>query len=180
MADFDLSNFLASFFDEARERLNSINQGLVGFEAGTLDAEGLVTLRRDAHTIKGSALMLGVPDIGGAAHLFEDVMEQLIENPSWRTPAMTQFLYDLHDVLEVRLQDPDAQKNIDIEPLRIKHDALLKAAKEGLLQDLAVTRIKENDDPEADVVIKTDTLNIAPPKADVAIKTDAPNIDSPK
>jgi len=151
LADFDLSNFLASFFDEARERLNSINQGLVNFEAGNLDAEGLVALRRDAHTIKGSALMLGVPDIGGTAHLFEDVMEQLIENPSWRTAAMTQFLYDLHDVLDVRLQDPDAQKNIDIEPLRIKHKKLLKAAKAGLLQDIITTPVQNKD--------KSDNIN---------------------
>ncbi|MDQ6967996.1 MAG: Hpt domain-containing protein, partial [Mariprofundaceae bacterium] len=155
MADFDLSNFLASFFDEARERLNSMNQGLVAFESGNLDSEGLTALRRDAHTIKGSALMLGVSDIGGVAHLFEDVMEQLIENPSWRKPAMTQFLYDLHDELDVRLQDPDAQKNIDLEPLRAKYNALLETANEGALLDESGEVIEENKaslDDELDVI----------------------------
>lgn len=78
MADFDLSNFIASFFDEAKERLNAINQALVAFEAGTLDEDGLVSLRRDAHTIKGSALMLGVNDVGGVAHVFEDLVLSLI------------------------------------------------------------------------------------------------------
>ncbi|MDQ6971382.1 MAG: Hpt domain-containing protein, partial [Mariprofundaceae bacterium] len=51
----DLSQFLASFFDEARQRLSSINQALVALESGTLTDDGLVGLRRDAHTIKGSA-----------------------------------------------------------------------------------------------------------------------------
>jgi len=145
LADFDLSNFLASFFDEARERLNSMNQGLVAFESGGLDAEGLISLRRDAHTIKGSALMLGVSDIGGAAHLFEDVMEQLIDNPSWRRPAMTQFLYDVHDALDTRLQDPDNQANIDLEPLRVKYNALLEAAKEENLLDASSEGVEENE-----------------------------------
>ncbi len=155
MADFDLSNFLASFFDEARERLNSMNQGLVAFESGALDSEGLIALRRDAHTIKGSALMLGVSDIGGAAHLFEDVMEQLIEHPTWRRPAMTQFLYDLHDELDIRLKDPDAQKNIDLEPLRVKYNALLEVAKEEALLKGTTEAVEENKvilDEESDVV----------------------------
>lgn len=168
MADFDLSNFLASFFDEARERLNSMNQGLVAFESGNLDSEGLIALRRDAHTIKGSALMLGVSDIGGAAHLFEDVMEQLIDNPSWRQPAMTQFLYDLHDELDTRLQDPDAQKNIDLEPLRVKYKALLEAAKEGALLEGSIEPAIENKttlDNELDIV-------------EIDLDADAPDLDT--
>ena len=155
MADFDLSNFLASFFDEARERLNSMNQGLVAFESDSLDAEGLIALRRDAHTIKGSALMLGVSDIGGVAHLFEDAMEQLIENPTWRRPAMTQFLYDLHDVLDTRLQDPDSQTNIDLEPLRVKYNALLESVKEQELLAGSSDVVEANEavlDDESDII----------------------------
>lgn len=155
MADFDLSNFLASFFDEARERLNSMNQGLVAFESNSLDAEGLIALRRDAHTIKGSALMLGVSDIGGVAHLFEDAMEQLIENPTWRRPAMTQFLYDLHDVLDTRLQDPESQANIDLEPLRVKYNALLERVKEQELLDGSSDVFEANEavlDDESDII----------------------------
>jgi chemotaxis protein histidine kinase CheA len=131
LSGFDLSNFLASFFDEARERLASIDQSLVDFEAGTLDDEGLVSLRRDAHTIKGSALMLGVNDIGGVAHLFEDAMEQLIQHPEWRTPAMTQFLYDLHDQLSERLADPDADLELEPKPLRARFDELTRELQES-------------------------------------------------
>jgi len=131
LSGFDLSNFLASFFDEARERLASINQSLVEFESGTLDEEGMVSLRRDAHTIKGSALMLGVNDIGGVAHLFEDAMEQLIQHPEWRTPVMIQFLYDLHDQLAQRLEDPESDFQLDPKPLRSRFDELTKQMIEG-------------------------------------------------
>lgn len=131
MSGFDLSNFLASFFDEARERLSSINQGLVNFESGTLDDEGLVALRRDAHTIKGSALMLGVNDVGGIAHLFEDAMEYLIQNPQYRTAVMTQFLYDLHDQLAERFEDPDSDFKLDPETARNRYKELLQAIDSG-------------------------------------------------
>jgi len=138
VSGFDLSNFLASFFDEARERLSSINQALVKFEGGNLNEEEMVALRRDAHTIKGSALMLGVTDIGETAHLFEDMMEQLMEHPSWRSaPAMIQFLYDIHDALDDRLRNTDAEQLIDVPPLRANQQHLLDHIDEILSEQSA-------------------------------------------
>ena len=131
MSGFDLSNFIASFFDEARERLSSINQALVEFENGTLSEEGLVELRRDAHTIKGSALMLGVTDVGNVAHVFEDLVEALIKHEEWRTPVATQFLYDMHDMLDHRLEDPEGKELLDVETVRKKNDEVLSQLKSG-------------------------------------------------
>lgn len=107
MADFDLSNFLDQYFDEAKERLRCINQCLVKFESGDLSSENLNLLRHQAHTIKGAAHMLGIKDMGDAGHLFEDVMEYIIRHPDSRTQPMVQFLFDLHDQLEKRLQHQD-------------------------------------------------------------------------
>ncbi len=132
MSGFDLSSFLASFFDEARERLSSINRHLVNFEAGRLGADEFIELRRDAHTIKGSALMLGVNDVGGVGHLFEDAIEQLIEHPEWRTPAMIQFLFDLHDRLENRLKDPDGNELLEPDRLRQSYNQMI-----GLIREAA-------------------------------------------
>ncbi|MDX8387807.1 MAG: response regulator [Ghiorsea sp.] len=126
MSGFDLSNFIASFFDEARERLSSINQALVDFETGVLDDEGLIALRRDAHTIKGSALMLGVNDVGGIAHLFEDMVEALIEHGEWRIPEAIQFLYDLHDQLDKRLEDPEGKELLDTAAAELKFKEVLQ------------------------------------------------------
>ena len=91
MSEFDMSGFLASFFDEARERLLSISHRLVLLETGELDAEGLKLMRRDAHTIKGSAQMLGVQDISELGHLFEDAMKYVITHALMHASAMTQF-----------------------------------------------------------------------------------------
>jgi len=151
MAGFDLSNFIASFFDEARERLSSINQALVDFEQGTLNDEGLNCLRRDAHTIKGSALMLGINDVGDIAHIFEDLVEDLIKYEAWRTPTATQYLYDLHDLLDQRLVDPETKDFIDVEEAKRSYATLLDALKKGPQTEVnqeapAVLEEKENSD----------------------------------
>ena len=117
MSEFDLSGFLASYFDEAKERLVSINRRLVLLESGHLDAEALTQLRRDAHTIKGSAQMLGVQDVSDVTHLFEDAMELVIGHAHGSSQAMIQFLYDLHDQLAERLEHVDAETHIQITPL---------------------------------------------------------------
>jgi len=118
MADFALSNFLDQYFDEAKERLRSINQCLVLFESGDLSNENLNLLRHQAHTIKGAAQMLGIKDMGDAGHLFEDVMEYMIRHPDSRTKPMVQFLFDLHDQLEKRLEHQDRGVWMDTEALK--------------------------------------------------------------
>ena len=177
MSGFDLSNFLASFFDEARERLSSINQALVKFETGGLSDEELISLRRDAHTIKGSALMLGVTDVGQTAHLFEDIMEQLIKNPTWRTARMIQFLYDLHDVLGKRLEDPEAQQLIDVAPLKAQQKDLLEAVK----QETSNTQT-EQDIPETATTATDNTTNVislpTSHKPSETLEAHSPSIDN--
>ncbi len=162
MADFDLSNFLASFFDEARERLSSINQALVAFESGSLDEDGLVAMRRDAHTIKGSALMLGVNDIGRIAHVFEDMVESLIEHDDWQQPLALQFLYDLHDLLEKRLADVDNPELIDTKAAEVKFAEVIEALKQGE-KDTTVAKDKPQEDLATSLVKEVEALSLTEP-----------------
>lgn len=127
----------------------SINQHLVNFESGNITEEELVDLRRDAHTIKGSALMLGVKDVGGVGHLFEDAIEQLIKDAAWRTPEMIQFLYDLHDKLAERLEDPDGNELLQPDALRNTYNALVKAFKSSGAEELS-TEAGETAQAEAE------------------------------
>ncbi len=168
MSGFDLSNFLASFFDEARERLNSINQALVQFENHALDEEGMIRLRRDAHTIKGSALMLGVTDMGKTAHLFEDMMEQLIAHPEWRQPASTQFLYNLHDVLDDRLQYVDSESRIPFAQFESDKEALMQQLKKGVNASQEDTSQSSRDDKEH----ATEAANAQQPLETVSVLDD--------
>jgi two-component system chemotaxis sensor kinase CheA len=62
------------FRDEATQRLDQMDTGLLAIEAGDAGAETVDSLFRNAHTIKGAAGMLGFDDIRAVAHAAEDVL----------------------------------------------------------------------------------------------------------
>lgn len=132
MADFDLSQFSTSFFNEVHERLSSMHQALMKLKSGDVSNDNMLSLQRDAHTIKGSALMLGSSDIGETAQIFENMVEELIQHPTWRhIPSTIQFLYKIHHALDERLKHSDDQQLIHIQALSIDQQQLLADLNDG-------------------------------------------------
>lgn len=68
------------FIEEAREHLDTIEQGLLDLQATLADVEQLNELFRAAHSIKGGAAMLGFDGIHRVAHHLEDYFKILKEN----------------------------------------------------------------------------------------------------
>ncbi len=67
---------LEVFFDEARELLQALETGLLALEQGT-DAETVNAVFRAAHTIKGSAGLVGLEQVVRFAHSMETVLDQV-------------------------------------------------------------------------------------------------------
>jgi two-component system, chemotaxis family, sensor kinase CheA len=67
------------FRDEAIARLDQMDVALLGVESGEAGAETIDALFRNAHTIKGSAAMLGFDDIRVLGHAMEDVLASVRE-----------------------------------------------------------------------------------------------------
>lgn len=65
---------VATFRDEAAGRLDAMDSALMSVEAGDADDGVVDELFRDAHTLKGTAGMLGLEDISSLAHAVEDVL----------------------------------------------------------------------------------------------------------
>ncbi len=84
---------LETFRAEVAERLASLSAGLVGLD-GEAPRAVVATLFRDAHTVKGSARMLGLTGVLAVAHGMEDLLGQLRDG---RTTARR----DLVDLLLV-------------------------------------------------------------------------------
>jgi two-component system, chemotaxis family, sensor kinase CheA len=71
----DLDAELADIFrQEAVERLDQMDVGLLAVEAGDAGGADLDSLFRNVHTIKGAAGMLGLDDIRALAHAAEDIL----------------------------------------------------------------------------------------------------------
>ena len=72
------AEILEVFREEATERLDRMVETLLALESSSDEppAEAIDSLFRDAHSIKGSAGMVGIHDVRSIAHTMEDVLEE--------------------------------------------------------------------------------------------------------
>ena len=76
---FDKSKFINQFKEETREHIQNLNEGLLKLEKNTGDRALLETMMREAHSIKGSAMMMGYKRISDIAHGMEDGLQKALE-----------------------------------------------------------------------------------------------------
>jgi two-component system chemotaxis sensor kinase CheA len=78
--DTELNAELTEIFrEEAITRLDQMDAALLAMESGDAGAETIDSLFRNAHTIKGSAAMLGFDDVRALAYAVEDVLARVRE-----------------------------------------------------------------------------------------------------
>src|SRR3954466_2631906 len=70
----DDPELLATFRAEVEERVASLSAGLLQLESHPAPRQVVAGLFRDAHTVKGSARMLGLSGVLQVAHRCEDVL----------------------------------------------------------------------------------------------------------
>ncbi len=73
----DDPELVATFRSEVEERLESLCAGLLQLESSSAPRQLVSALFRDAHTVKGSARMLGLDEVVGMAHRAEDLLGAL-------------------------------------------------------------------------------------------------------
>lgn len=98
------------FIEEAKDHLNTIEQGLVNLQGTINDPEMVNEVFRAAHSVKGGAAMLGLSSIQRTAHRLEDCFKVLKECPQVHVDQKLETLflrvYDtLHDLVD-QLQGP--------------------------------------------------------------------------
>ncbi|MEL7224440.1 MAG: Hpt domain-containing protein [Cyanobacteria bacterium J06576_12] len=69
------------FIEEAKDHLNTIEQGLLSLQTTIEDGEKANEVFRAAHSVKGGAAMLGLESIQTIAHRMEDYFKILKESP---------------------------------------------------------------------------------------------------
>lgn len=85
---FDRSQFLGVFKAEAQELIVKLNQGFMILEKDPEQAQALEELFRAAHTLKGSARMMGQEAIQQIAHRLEDLLGKVREGGLKITPSI--------------------------------------------------------------------------------------------
>ncbi|MBI2939974.1 MAG: Hpt domain-containing protein [Chloroflexi bacterium] len=103
--DIDPRLFLPEFQAEASEQLEKLTTGILAIEADPTNRERIQELFRAAHTIKGSARMLGFSQIGELAHRLEDVLHAIRDDRLAITPRLCDLLLEATDALDALVRD---------------------------------------------------------------------------
>lgn len=95
---------LGYFIEEARDHLNTIEQGLLNLQDTLNDPEMINEVFRAAHSIKGGAAMLGLGSIQRTAHRLEDCFKVLKENPIKVDQKLESLFLGVSDTLKSLLE----------------------------------------------------------------------------
>ncbi len=97
------------FIEEAKDHLNTLEQGLLNLQSTIADPEMVSEVFRAAHSVKGGAAMLGLTSIQHTAHRLEDYFKILKECPvkiDQRLESLFLRVFDTLQELVDQLQGP--------------------------------------------------------------------------
>jgi two-component system, chemotaxis family, sensor kinase CheA len=96
----DLNRFIATFFDEAKEHLDTIEEQAMALGSGRDDAETLNTIFRAAHSIKGGSGTFGFTQLSEATHEIETLFDGLRKGKGQADAATVRLVLDACDVFK--------------------------------------------------------------------------------
>ncbi|GAK54858.1 cheA signal transduction histidine kinase [Candidatus Vecturithrix granuli] len=102
---FNRSDIVDFFLVEASEHLQVLNDGLLSLEENSEDVSVVDEIFRSAHTIKGSAAMLGFHVISKLAHKMEDLLGKIRSRELELTESITDLLLQTVDTLTLQVEN---------------------------------------------------------------------------
>ncbi len=99
----DLNRFIGTFFDEAQEHLESIEEKAMSLASGRHDPELLNSIFRAAHSIKGGSGTFGFTQLSEATHEMETLFDQLRKGKRLADGSTVRLLLDACDVFKAHL-----------------------------------------------------------------------------
>lgn len=164
MAGFlDKSGIIEFFLVEASEHIQNLNAGLLALEKDPTNREVIDELFRAAHTLKGSAAMMGFQGISDVGHKSEDMLGLFRSGSIPITRETLNFLFDSVDAVKLMVDGIASKKPED--PLIIENITQSFAS----LVDTLRGRAASSPSPGA-APAKKSTSAAAPPAAKAAEK----------
>ena len=112
-APFDKSGIIEFFLIEAGEHIQSLNKGLLSLEKDSKNSGMIDELFRAAHTLKGSAAMMGFQGISDVAHKAEDMLGQFRAGSAPIRKDTLNFLFDSVDAINILVDGVSSNKPED-------------------------------------------------------------------
>jgi two-component system chemotaxis sensor kinase CheA len=144
---FDRSLFIGKFSAEAEEHLQKLNDGVLQLERGETDADLIAEILRAAHTLKGSARMMGFKDINQVAHKLEDLFLEIKEGRVQATEAMCDLIFQALDTMDTCRRAIVDGREDEIEVQEVV-DLLERAAQGEPLPEIAPQPAPRPEEPQ--------------------------------
>ena len=118
--------YIDLFVKEAKEHLAALRNGLLILKDEGFSAARIHDLLRSAHTIKGSAMMLELTEIGRISHVMEDLFGEIEQGKRTLTPGLIDLLSYATEALDTLTKHALSGENADF-----SLDALVAALRAG-------------------------------------------------
>ncbi len=113
--DLDLAQFHDTFFEESFEALDGMEAALLKLDVGSPNPEGINTIFRVAHSIKGGAGMFGFKEVASFTHTLETLLDELRGGRMQVTTHISDKLLLSVDVLREMLRTVQRKETVDMQ-----------------------------------------------------------------
>ncbi len=131
---FDRAQFIEPFRVEARERIQRLNLGLLELEKDPGGLDLLQDIMREAHSIKGTATMLGFKLIADVAHRMEDGLDRAIKGQLFLAADQFNCLFKCLDAIG-RLVDGGMGEDMESDD-RARMDELIRETEKTFAEEI--------------------------------------------
>jgi chemotaxis protein histidine kinase CheA len=161
----DDPELLATFRAEVEERLASLQSGLLQLETHQSPRQVVTLLFRDAHTVKGSARMLGLEGVLHVAHNMEDLLGALRDGRFGVRKDHVDLLLAACDGISRALPGEDALDDSALQPIIDALIAAVAGADPCEVPSLAAVEVPEQAAPVEDLPRQgSDSVRVAASK----------------
>lgn len=111
----DKSKFIDQYKAETRERLQRLNQGVLALEKKPRDKALLEAMMREAHTIKGSSIMMGYQRVADVTHGLETGFQKALSGQLHLEKKQFDLIFECLDAIDPLLDDKVTWKEKGVE-----------------------------------------------------------------
>ncbi|HEY0735757.1 MAG TPA: hybrid sensor histidine kinase/response regulator [Herpetosiphonaceae bacterium] len=149
----DLSAFYAQFREETVDNVRVIAEGLLALESNPTDRATIDGVFRAAHTIKGSARLLGFAAAANVAHAMESLLGALRAGTLTISPALNDLLLQANDAMQALAIAASEQRVLDLDT-----GDLIAQLEQAASGDAATFDASPDPDPPGDAPVPVEAV----------------------
>src|SRR5256886_5308827 len=135
---------------EAEEHLQTIIMHVAALEKSPTNREITQGISRATHTLKGAAGMMGFRAIADLSHIFEDLLDSIMEGTTTISSAVLSLILDTSETLDLLITGRSTNprdEEASVQLLRVRYEELLgqSALRDAGVEDVDVDEMNEED-----------------------------------